>query len=177
MTRTAPPFSTAPLPRLSRIGWVCALAQSGPTLCDPMGGSMPGCSVHGIFQARILERLPFLTPGNLPNQGSNPHFLGLLHWQVASLPLSHLGSLYQGLGEDKTIKKKKRKEKKENHVKIACLNKPWQVEILCTSVLFHLSIHPFIHPNLQAKIFWEPLLWSQLFDLVNLSEYQGDITF
>ena len=24
-------------------------------LCDPMGCSLPGCSVHGIFQARILE--------------------------------------------------------------------------------------------------------------------------
>ena len=26
-----------------------------PTLCDPMGCSPPGSSVHGIFQARILE--------------------------------------------------------------------------------------------------------------------------
>ena len=25
------------------------------TLCDPMDGSLPGSSVHGIFQARILE--------------------------------------------------------------------------------------------------------------------------
>ena len=25
------------------------------TLCDPMGCSPPGCSLHGIFQARILE--------------------------------------------------------------------------------------------------------------------------
>ena len=37
--------------------------------------------------------LPFPPPGELPNQGSNPHFLHLLHWQVYSLPLSHLGSL------------------------------------------------------------------------------------
>ena len=26
-----------------------------PTLCDPVEGSPPGSSVHGIFQARILE--------------------------------------------------------------------------------------------------------------------------
>ena len=26
-----------------------------PTLCDPMDSSPPGSSVHGIFQARILE--------------------------------------------------------------------------------------------------------------------------
>ena len=29
--------------------------QSSPTLCNPMDYSPPGSSVHGIFQARILE--------------------------------------------------------------------------------------------------------------------------
>ena len=29
--------------------------QSCPTLCDPTDGSPPGSSVHGIFQARVLE--------------------------------------------------------------------------------------------------------------------------
>ena len=29
--------------------------QSCPTLCDPMDCSLPGFSVHGIFQARVLE--------------------------------------------------------------------------------------------------------------------------
>ena len=31
------------------------VAQSCPTLCDPMDCSLPGSSVHGIFQGRILE--------------------------------------------------------------------------------------------------------------------------
>ena len=31
------------------------LLQSCPTLCDPIDGSPPGPSVHGIFQARVLE--------------------------------------------------------------------------------------------------------------------------
>ena len=31
------------------------VAQSCPTLCDPMDCSPPGFSVHGIFQAWILE--------------------------------------------------------------------------------------------------------------------------
>ena len=31
------------------------VAQSRPTLCDPMDCSLPGSSVHGIFQARALE--------------------------------------------------------------------------------------------------------------------------
>ena len=30
-------------------------AQSCPTLSDPMGYSLPGFSIHGIFQARVLE--------------------------------------------------------------------------------------------------------------------------
>ena len=33
------------------------VAQSYPTLCDPMDYSLPGSSVHGIFQTRILERV------------------------------------------------------------------------------------------------------------------------
>ena len=31
------------------------VAQSCPTLSDPMEGSPPGSSMHGIFQARVLE--------------------------------------------------------------------------------------------------------------------------
>ena len=30
-------------------------AQSWPTLSDPMDRSPPGSSIHGIFQARVLE--------------------------------------------------------------------------------------------------------------------------
>ena len=31
------------------------VAQSCPTLSDPVDCSLPGSSVHGIFQARVLE--------------------------------------------------------------------------------------------------------------------------
>ena len=31
------------------------VAQSCPTLCNPMDCSLPGSSIHGIFQARVLE--------------------------------------------------------------------------------------------------------------------------
>ena len=34
---------------------VCSVAQSHPTLCDPMDCSQPGSSVHGTLQAKILE--------------------------------------------------------------------------------------------------------------------------
>ena len=36
------------------IGLLCC-AQSCPTLCDPMDWSLPGSSIHGIFQAKMLE--------------------------------------------------------------------------------------------------------------------------
>ena len=65
------------------------VAQSCPPLCDPMGCSPPGSSVHRIFQGRIgvgchpLPQEIFLT------QGSNP---GLLHGQQILYHLSHQGS-------------------------------------------------------------------------------------
>ena len=31
------------------------VAQLCPTLCDPLDCSLPGSSIHGIFQARVLE--------------------------------------------------------------------------------------------------------------------------
>ena len=37
-------------------GYMCAKSlQLCPTLCNPMDYSLPGSSVHGILQARILE--------------------------------------------------------------------------------------------------------------------------
>ena len=48
------------------------VTQSCPTLCDPMDCSLPGSSVHGIFQARVLE------------WGA----IAFSIWQVGSLPLA-----------------------------------------------------------------------------------------
>ena len=42
----------------------CLVIQLCPTLYDPMGCSPPGSSVHGILQARILEWVPFPSPGS-----------------------------------------------------------------------------------------------------------------
>ena len=40
---------------LSNYSCACSVAKSCPTLCNPMDYNPPGLSVHGIFQARILE--------------------------------------------------------------------------------------------------------------------------
>ena len=61
------------------------MAQSCPTLCDPMD-----YTVHGILQARIVEWAAFpLSRGIFPTQGSNP---GPPHcWRIL-YQLSHKGS-------------------------------------------------------------------------------------
>ena len=50
----------------------CWVAQSCPTLCDPMDCSPPGSSVHGISQARILEWVAISSPGALPSPWIEP---------------------------------------------------------------------------------------------------------
>ena len=57
-----------------------------------MDCSLPGSSVHGIFQARIVKWVAISFSRDLPTQGSNSHLLHLPHWQADSLPLYHLGS-------------------------------------------------------------------------------------
>ena len=93
------------------------VAQSCLTCSDSMDCSPPGSSIHGIFQARVLEwgaivtpwtvayeaplsmefsrqeywsGLPFLSPGDLFDPEIEPCLLYLLHWQVDSLPLGLL---------------------------------------------------------------------------------------
>ena len=48
------------------------VTQSCLTLCDSTDCSPLGSSVHGILQARILEQVAFLSPGDLPNPGTEP---------------------------------------------------------------------------------------------------------
>ena len=40
--------------------------------CNPMDCSLPGSSVYGILQARILEWVAISLPGDLPNPGIKP---------------------------------------------------------------------------------------------------------
>ena len=61
----------------------CCVLRRVLTFGDPMVYSPPDSSVHGISQARILECLPFPSPGNLPDPGIEPKSLTL---QTDSLP-------------------------------------------------------------------------------------------
>ena len=75
-----------------KTGVVCVCAQSFscvcPTLCDSMNCSLPGSSVHGIFQARKLEWVVISS-----SRGSSlPRDPVSLVLQADYVPLSHWGS-------------------------------------------------------------------------------------
>ena len=57
--------------------------QWSPTLCDSIDYSLPGASVQGILQGRILDGLPFPSPGYLSDPGIEPESPAL---QTDSLP-------------------------------------------------------------------------------------------
>ena len=109
--RESIPFSKVRIPILRYIALntgnfvtrACSVTQSCLTGYDPMDCSPPGSSVHGILQARTVERVTTSysrgssrprdrtciscigrQQGIFPTQGSN---LRLLHWQADSLPL------------------------------------------------------------------------------------------
>ena len=42
------------------------------TLCDPMDRSLPGSSIHGILQARILEWVALSSSRDFPDSGIEP---------------------------------------------------------------------------------------------------------
>ena len=51
---------------------VCSVALSRPILCDTMDCSLPGSSVHGILQARMLEWVAISYSRDLPDPGIKP---------------------------------------------------------------------------------------------------------
>ena len=65
--------------------------QSCPTLCDPMDCSPPGSSVHGIFQARILEWVAMLSSRRSPRPRDRT-CVSDVSCIAGSLPLAPLGN-------------------------------------------------------------------------------------
>ena len=67
------------------------------TLCDPMDCNPPGSSVHGILQARILERVAIsFSRGSSWPRDRTQIFFRLLHLQAGSLPLGLPGKATGG---------------------------------------------------------------------------------
>ena len=62
------------------------VAQSCPTLCNPVNCSLPGSSVHGIFQARILESVAISKLSHFEQSAIylySYYFSSLMDWSVA----------------------------------------------------------------------------------------------
>ena len=68
--------------------------QSCLTLCEPMDCSPPGSSVHGIVQARMLERVAMPSSRGSSQPRIEPTSPAALALQVSSLLLSLRGSPY-----------------------------------------------------------------------------------
>ena len=84
--------------------WVFSVTQvpfvfqllSHVQLCDPMDCSLPGSSVHGIFQVRILEWVAISFSKRSFSRGASPSrdwtHLACIGKQMNSLPLVHQGN-------------------------------------------------------------------------------------
>ena len=75
------------LPLIGRLEHECMHAQLCLTLCDPMDYSLPGYSVHGIIQARILEwvTISFSRRSSWPRDQTCISCIGswiLNHWAI-----------------------------------------------------------------------------------------------
>ena len=70
----------------------CLVAKSCLTVCDPLDVSPPVSSVHGLLRQEYWSRLPFPSPGDLPDPGIEPTSPASPPLQADSFSLSHLGS-------------------------------------------------------------------------------------
>ena len=79
--------------------------QSCPTLCNTTECSPPGASVHGIPQARILERAPFSSPGGLPNPRIEPRSPALRVDSLQSEPAGkpHLHNIHTHINMSESL--------------------------------------------------------------------------
>ena len=76
------------------------VAQSRPTVFDPVDYSLSGSSVHGIFQARTLEWVAIsFSRGDLPDPGMEPGSPALQADSLLSKPRGNSFSLVNGASQ------------------------------------------------------------------------------
>ena len=140
--------------------------QSCPTLCSTIDGSPPGSSVHGIFQARVLEwgATAFSIPyGSVPFSSVTQSCPTLCDPMNAafrvSLPITNSRSLLKLMSIESV--------------------KPSSHLILCRPLL----LLPSIFPNIRVfssestlRMTW-PKYWSFSFNISPSNEHPGLISF
>ena len=144
------------------------VAQSCPTLRDPMDCSLPGSSVHGILQARVLEwvaiALSTIQVRETENQFSSLILVQLFvnPWAAvhqASLSITHSQSLFKLMSVESVIP--------SNHL------------ILCRPLLLLPSVFSSIRVFSNESVLhirW-PKYWSFSFSISPSNEYSGLISF
>ena len=100
------------------------VVQSCPTLCDPMDYSLPGSSVHGIFQARVLEwvAMPFSRGSSPPRDWNWVSRIVGRHFTVATVVIFFLLSLMTVPKENKIMELKEEK-------RMAKEREPWGIKL------------------------------------------------
>ena len=72
----------------------CYISKSCPTLCSPMDRSLQAPLSKAFYRQEYWNRLPFPSPGDLPDPGIEPGFAVL---QAVSLPTElHVETLHGG---------------------------------------------------------------------------------
>ena len=82
-------ISPSQLPVNFKLMMCVLVTQSCPSLCNLMDYSPPGCSVHGVLQAKMAVGCHSLLQGIFPTQGLNSCLLKLLHCRWIFYHLSH----------------------------------------------------------------------------------------
>ena len=77
---------------------VCVCAQLCLSLCDPMTVACQAPLSVEFPRHKNWNGLPFPISGGLPHPGNELESLGLLHWQLDSLPLHHTESHVMVMG-------------------------------------------------------------------------------
>ena len=95
------------------------VTQLRPALGDPMDGSPPGSSVHGILQARILEWVVIPFSGDLPHPQIEPRSPAL---QADALPSEPPGRPLNERKQKQTPKGRNEKLPRENCFKKSVLS-------------------------------------------------------
>ena len=114
-----------------------------------MNCSLPGSSVHGDSPGKNTRMgCHSLLQGIVPTQGSNPCLLCLLHWQLDSLPLCHLGSL---LPQAKKKKLKNRAAICKSLAFITLLYCSWSLDHSNSTLIINLLISRYRHQ--EARYF------------------------
>ena len=80
---------TRPCVSITFLVGCCLVTKSCPTLWDPKGCSLPGASVHGISQARILEWVAISFPTFWSIQSQKRSFIFYFSSHLPCLPRSH----------------------------------------------------------------------------------------